>query len=98
MIIYPNKPIIQTNDNKRWISLKSNLYNTYVATRKMRYSNLVSGQTETFELFNDYIGIKIYQSLQINAWSNQNGIDIKNYNSLINKIKTIINRYYPNTY
>jgi hypothetical protein len=99
LIIYPKNPIVQTSSDERWISLKSNLYNTFVVPKKMLYSNPVFGVgLETFELYNNYIWIKINQSLKITTGSNQIGIDIKNYNPLINKIKMIINRYYPNTY
>lgn len=98
MIVYPKHPIIQTSDDVRWINLKGNLYNTFVIPRKMMYTRMISGCTEIFELNNDYIWIKINQSLLIKAGSNQEGIDIKNYNPLINKIKNIINRYYPNTF
>lgn len=98
MIIYPKKTLIQTKDDSRWISLKSNLYNTYVRTREMRYITTQSGMTEIFELFNDDIYIKINQSLLVGAGSKQKGIILKSSDPVISNIKNIIKRYYGDVY
>lgn len=95
MIIYPKNPTTQTTN---WEALKQDLYETFVMTKKMKYNDIYSLGTEIFTLENDYIWIKIYQSLMIKVGSNQAGIELNNYMPLINKIKKIISTHYENTY